>query len=231
MEKNVELFLDRIIEKLDYWFIRLNLYTSPYIETGEDSIKKFRNQKLKPIIENIVKKGRGHILTYGYCYYIVFKSLSLLDYQSEMVRLFKKIDNANDKELIDIIDRYIKYLCFGDRYFYDNNSNVSEFMDDDERHLYDTCIECLQIIETTSLVAYQGHLLTEILSKVCSYCIINKQTDKLDKLLNKYFNNPRLTIERFENNGFIKENLDIADNFYDYLFKDMFNEKSPIKIK
>ena len=229
--ENIDIYSDRLIKYINHWIERFNLKPDSGFAISEKSINHFKNKQLKQALNELVKRGKGYLLTEDFCYYLVYEAFKSVDYQGDLIKLLNKIYKADDNELIKILNKYIFYVCFGDIYKFDKQENYVNLMSQEDLDMFNTCMKCIHSMYQTGVRAFESDILTEILFNIYGYCVIHHQKDKFDKLVSKYFINPRQTIDHFINNGFMNKDYELKENFNDFIYQDMNRERNPIVIK
>lgn len=225
---NLYVYINRIINDVIYWRDRLHLTEQQGFKVSDNSINELR-KKIKPFIEKIIKSSKDYLLTEDFCYYLVYESFKMVDFQKQLFKLLDNIIKADDKTLINILHKYIFYVCFGDVYKFDKKENYINLMNEESLSMYNTCDKCIKRMYANPLKGYESKILTEILFNIYGYCVINRKYDIFDKLVSKYFTDPRKTIDHFINNGFMSKDYDLKDGFIDFIYEDMNKqEKAPI---
>jgi len=227
---NLFVYINRIINHVIYWKDRLHLTEQQGFKVSDKSINELR-KRLRTFIEKIIKSGKDYLLTEDFCYYLVYESFKMVDYQKELFKLLDNIIKASDNELIKILNKYMFYVCFGDIYNIDKQENYVKLMNQEDLDMFNTCMNCIHNMYQTGVKCFESDILTEILFNIYGYCIIHHQKDIFGQLVNKYFSNPRQTIDYFLNNGFMTKDYNLKDNFNDFIYQDMNKEEKTVVIK
>ncbi len=227
-EKIIDLYVEQIMRHVINWKERLKLTEESGFKVNDKNLDSLR-KKLKPLIEKIFEEKKEHLLTEEFCYYLVYESFKMVDYQKQLINSLNNIIKADDKELKKILSKYMHYVCFNDIYHFDKQENYINLMNQESLSAFNTCQNCINNMYRIPIRGFESTILTEILFDIYAYCAINKKLNDFDNLVKKYFVNPRQTIDHFVNNGFMKKDYDLIDNFDDFIYNDM-KEKSNQRI-
>jgi len=224
MEKKVIEYRNRFLKKLAYWS---SIMGSSITSEDIDEIDKYLPKYLNKIIEN-----NSFILTDDYISYLCFYAFARKRYNTDYLSaFFSKLEHlscSNDNEIEGALSSYYDFLLL-DRELNDIKKldGFYIFMNIKDYDLFSTSLRVRNKIWLLPGRPYEIKILFRMLIKIIYYCRKNNCYEKFDELINKYYSNPKETIEIFKIRGLIKES-DIIPEFDSYIINNFSFDRGVI---
>ena len=216
---NLFVYINRIINHVIYWKDRLHLTEQQGFKVSDKSINELR-KRLRPFIEKIIKSGKDYLLTEDFCYYLVYESFKMVDYQKELLGYLNELKDLDDKKLTKLYRKYFDDILF-DKYLkeFDDISCYTDRMEGDYKDAFLTLKSDSDNLHNIFIRGYEHDLLDQISSLIFARCAKTGNLGLYNKLSRPYFTDPRQTIDYFAMNGFIDSHYELVDDFDNYIYK------------
>ena len=181
-------------------FINYIRYMEEYLDAPKDRrIKEqtllMRIEKVKKVIRAIIDMNRDYLLTYDYCYFLVYFSY-IHGIKSRWMKDLKNIMKSDMDSLV--IDRanyclYIIHSHFAPNILVDGQ--FVDLMSEEDKELFNRAKEKDEEYKNVRHDSYGNPLLISvgtIISVICGYCYVYRKYDSFEQLFNKVFDYCRL---------------------------------------
>lgn len=214
-------YTEYIIEQLKIWRERYHIADDKDFKINDKDLETVY-KKVFNVIKKIIENKNDYILTKDYMYYLSYKSLRMVDYSKELVRLLKNLINIDDNKLIELYKRYFSDIMY-DKYLKDVDpiDQYIDRMDGDYKDAFKEYKANADSLSNIFIRGYEFEAMDYLSTIIFSNCAKTNNLHLYKDLSKKYFNDPRHTIDYLYMNGFIKQNYDLIDDFNEFVYNDM----------